>query len=121
MEAEIRRAWHAQIDQLALLPVGWNDVGSAPMDPEIIAAAHRLADELPTTAGELARIMPLARGCLQWEYRRGKRSLEIEFESPTQLRFYQCDPTERFENEECFPTHDRTTLGRLVAWFAVEG
>ncbi len=117
-ESDIRQAWHEEIDRLARLPANWNDCGSAAMDPQIIAAAHHLADELSTKGAADARIMPLALGRLQWEWRRGKKSLEIELESPTQLRFFQCDPPNRFENEENLAAHDRTSLERLVEWFA---
>jgi hypothetical protein len=106
----------AQLDRLAKLPPNWDAQGAPVIEPEIIAAARRFVGRLPAEAPNPA-VVPLARGSLQLEWNRGSRSLELEFESPTSIRYLKWHPQEGVEAEESFSVEDIAQAELLIRWF----
>jgi hypothetical protein len=119
-ELEVRQAWHAQLRKLAELQADWNGYGAEPIRQPILAAAHSLADWLPTEAGRLSQVVPMTRGRLQWEWHRGQKSLELELETPTTIRFLQWNPRQNVEVEDSVEVTDRDAIAGLIAWFVAE-
>ncbi len=64
--------------------------------------------------------MPVPGGRLQFEWPRGEKSLELEFETATTIHFLKWHPEEGIEEEG---TYDRSDLDRsiqLIKWFMGE-
>ena len=59
----------------------------------------------------------MTRGRLQFEWHRGNRSLELEFESPTLIHFLKYDPDHDVEEEDVFSVEHTTRLMELLRWF----
>ena len=109
-----------QIEQLALLPRDWNGYGASPIDPKVIEAASRFVDILPLDVISTPQVVPMTRGRLQFEWHRGNRSLELEFESPTLVHFLKYDPDRGIEDEDVLPMDDTPRLMELLRWFGAE-
>ena len=109
-----------QIEQLAILPHDWNGYGAGPIDPKVIEAASRFVDLLPLDVVSTPQVVPMTRGRLQFEWHRGHRSLELEFESPTLIRFLKYNPDRGIEDEDVLSVDDTTRLMELLRWFGAE-
>lgn len=110
----------AQIEQLSRLRYAWNGYGADSIDPEVIAAAPRFVDFLSLDGISTPQVVPMTRGRLQFEWHRGRRSLELEFESPTVVHFLKYDPDRGIEDEDVLPADDTARLRELLRWFIAE-
>ena len=115
-----KAAMLAQIEQMAGLPHDWNGYGAFPIDPEVIEAASQFIDRLSLDAIATPQVVPMTRGRLQFEWHRGNRSLELEFESPTLAHFLKYDSDRGIEEEDVFPVGDTMRLTELLHWFTAE-
>jgi len=108
------------IEGLKSLDRGWNGYGAEPIDPMIIGAARWFADSI--LGGEISppQVVPMTRGRLQLEWHRGNRSLELEFESPTSIRYLQYDSDRGVEEEDITSPDDTARLMGLLRWFSAE-
>ncbi len=107
-----------QIEQLAGLPQDWNGYGASPIDPQVIEAASRFVNLLPPVAIGTSQVVPMTRGRLQFEWHRGNRSLELEFESVTLVHFLKYDSDRGIEEEDVIPAGDTARLMELFHWQA---
>ena len=111
----------ARLSELSLLEANWDGYGAEPLSREILAAAAEFARWLSGSSspcGESPTITPMTGGRVQFEWHRGQRSLELEFESPTEIHYLQWDSETGVENEDVIPAADREALGALIRWFA---
>ncbi len=92
-----------QLEQLALLPRDWIGYGADPIDSKVIEAASRFIDLLPSDAISTPQVVPMTRGRLQFEWHRGNRSLELEFETPALIHYLKYDPDREIEEESKTP------------------
>ena len=108
--------------ELSLLEANWDGYGAEPLSPEILAAATEFARwmsiETRFAAEQEPTITPMTGGRLQFEWHHGPRSLELEFESPTEIHYLQWDSEAGLENEDVIPLADREAIAELMGWFA---
>jgi hypothetical protein len=113
-----RDAIAVELDRLSELDENWDAQGAHPIDRETIDAARNFVQLLPDNLISPPAVVPMAKGNLQFEWHKGPRSLELEFESPTTLHYLKWHPEEGVEDEGVFPL---TEIGRavgLIRWFA---
>ena len=115
-----RSATLVRLEQLAFLPHDWNGYGACPIDPDVIEAASRFISLLPIEEISTPQVVPMTRGRLQFEWHRGNRSLELEFESPTLIHFLKYDSDRGIEEEDVLPLEDMSQLMELLRWFTAE-
>src|SRR5260370_275218 len=80
-----------QFDDLKQLPEDWNGYGAQPIDPGTIEAAQSFIVDLPDDIITAPTVVPITRGRLQFEWHRGNRSLELEFETPGRIHYLKAD------------------------------
>ena len=109
-----------EFENLRNLATDWNGYGAERIDPRIIQAARCLVDKLPTEALEVVKVVPMSRGRLQFEWHRGNRTLELEFETPTTIHYLQWDSDRSIEDEDVLSVSQVDEILRLLSWFASE-
>jgi hypothetical protein len=119
-EQSYRRRLQNALDDLENLPPNWNGYGAEIIDRDIIESARRVVDQLPTDMVEPPKVVPMTRGRLQFEWHRGSRSLELEFETPESIHFLKWDSDRRIDDENVIATADVEEITRLMNWFASE-
>ena len=73
---------------------------------------------LPEYVGSIPAVVPIARGTLQFEWSKGTRSLELEVEGPSTIRYLQWDSAQGVEKEDSFDIIKGTNLAAaLIQWF----
>jgi hypothetical protein len=102
------------------LPPNWNGYGAIPVDHQIIQAAADFILALPSDLAATPKVVPMTRGRLQFEWHRGNRSLELEFESSDRLHYLKWDSDANVEEEDVIPVHDTGSVHALLRWFALE-
>ncbi len=95
----------AQIDRLKELPLDWNGYGAQPIDVELIEQAKSFIKRLPDNIIDAPAVVPMTRGRLQFEWHRGNRSLELEFESTGRLHYLKADDDSGIEEEDILLTN----------------
>lgn len=111
------QALTARLEELSRLPAGWDGCGARPVDPLIAAAARRLVERLPADLLQGAFAVPTAAGGLQLEWHRGRRVLELEFESASVLHTLKWDPSAAEEQEDVIDAGDVDGVVALARWF----
>jgi hypothetical protein len=105
------------LTKLSNLPPGWDGYGAPVIDSTVIAAARAFARAIPENVRVRPLVVPMSNGTLQFEWHRGPRVLEFEFESPRTIRFLQWDPTCGMEEESAFRADDVERVVDLIQWF----
>lgn len=59
----------------------------------------------------------MTRGRLQLEWHAPQRSLELEFESPAQVRYLKWSAPENVEEEDVLSLNEHARVADLIAWF----
>ena len=108
---------YEQLDRLSALPAGWDGEGAPVISRDTIQAAKNLIANLPENIATPPAVVPMASGHLQFEWNEGTRSLELEFESPTLIRYLRWDPENGIEDEDSFAAADTHRAESLVRWF----
>ena len=106
-----------ELNRLAQLPANWDRELAPALDRAIIAAARQLVAELPADIAPVPAVVPSADGNLQFEWNAGERSLELEIESPTTIRYLKWDSAAGIEEEGVFDIHDIARAKLLIRWF----
>ena len=114
---DFRRRIQEQLDRLSALPANWDGEGAPCISRETIQAARDLVASLPENIAAAPVVVPMASGHLQFEWNEGSRSLELEFESPTLIRFLRWDPDNGIEDEDSFAASDVRRAEALIRWF----
>lgn len=107
-----------KLERIMILPLDWNGYGAIPIDRNIGAAAERFIEMLPANVVTTPAVVPMTLGRLQFEWHRGNRSLEIEFESPASIHYLKCDDDLDISEEEIIPANSTAELHALLRWFA---
>jgi hypothetical protein len=115
-----KAAIRGRVEQLADLPNDWNGYGACPIDPNVITTALQLVDRLPVDAISTPQVVPMTRGRLQFEWHRGRRSLELEIETPTLVHYLKYDADRGIEEEATLPVEETSRLSELLHWFHEE-
>jgi hypothetical protein len=105
------------LDRLAALAPNWDAQGAKAIDPAIIDAARGLVAELPLDVARAPKVVPMAKGNLQFEWHAGERSLELEIEDRETVHFLKWHPDEGVEEEGTFPLSQASRAADLIRWF----
>ncbi|MGO9596670.1 MAG: hypothetical protein ACLP7Q_01465 [Isosphaeraceae bacterium] len=115
-----RGAALADLQRLRALPPNWSGYGDAAIDRGVIRAAEDFILSLPTDIITTPKAVPMTRGRLQFEWHRGDRSLELEFETSDRLHYLKWDSDTNIEEENVISVSDTDTIHSLLRWFASE-
>jgi hypothetical protein len=115
-DEEFRVSIDRELDRLARLPANWDREGAPRVDPAIIRSARHCIAQLPPGLAPIPAVVPSAAGNLQFEWSAGRRSLELEFESPSTIHYLKWDPNEGIE-EDVFGIEDANRARHLIEWF----
>ena len=116
-DEEFRAGIEQELDRLASLPANWDHEGAPRIDPAIIRAARLCIARSPPGLVPIPAVVPSAAGNLQFESIAGHRSLELEIENPSTIRYLKWDPNEEVEEEDVFDIEDTNRMVRLIQWF----
>ncbi len=116
-DEEFRVRIEQELDRLASLPANWDREGAPPIDPAIILVARHFIARLPPNIAPIPAVVPSAAGNLQFEWSTGRRSLELEIESPSTIHYLKWDPNEEIEEEDVFNIEDTDRTASLIQWF----
>jgi hypothetical protein len=108
----------AALESLRALTPNWDGYGAPAIDHAVIAAAKTFIASLPVSAVFHPKVVPMSNGMLQLEWHVGPRSLELEFESPSWIRYLQWQPERGIEEEDSFPVTNVDTAVELIRWCA---
>ena len=72
----------------------------------MIDAAKSFIARLPENLVSPPHVVPMSNGTLQLEWHDGPKSLELEFESPSSIRYLQWHPEQGVEDEDAFPVDE---------------
>jgi hypothetical protein len=116
-DPEFAEAVTTSLKELSSLPANWDGYGGRPIDPEIIKTACAFVRALPENLALRPQVVPMSAGNLQLEWHKGPKILELEFETPTMIRYLQWHPEEGVEEEDVFLTADVAKADVLIRWF----
>lgn len=106
-----------ELDRLAALPPNWDAEGAPRIQPAIIAAARQFISRWPNDIATVPAVVPSAVGTLQFEWNAGRRSLELEIETPSTVHYLKWDPDENTEDEGIFGIDEIDKAEFLIRWF----
>jgi len=106
-----------EINSLLRLAANWDCYGARPIDGEIVDSATQFVRNLSHEMIEKPRVIPLTHGRMQFEWNRGPKSLEIEFEEPGKVHFLKCDDDQGIADEGVILAADEVKLADLLRWF----
>lgn len=112
-----RDAVVAEIEALRLLKPNWDSYGAPAIDPKIIAAGLKFVGSLPENIAVRPRVVPMSPGNFQLEWHRGRMILELEFETPTTIRFLQWNGDHDLAVEDTFRVNEIDRAIELIQWF----
>ena len=95
--------FNPRLDSLGALAPNWDGYGAPVIDPAVIEAARSFIARLPEGLVSRPQVVPMSNGTLQLEWHDGPKSLELEFESPSSIRYLQWHPEQGVEEEDSFP------------------
>jgi hypothetical protein len=116
-EANFHRTVSAELDRVAGLQPNWDAQGARRIDATLIAAARSFAAELPFDRIDPPKVVPMAKGNLQFEWHDGERTLELEFEAPRTVHYLKWDSDESIEDEGFFEVGETERAEELIRWF----
>jgi hypothetical protein len=108
------------LEELKALPPNWSGYGASPIDHALIHSAREFISALPCDLIATPKVVPMTRGRLQFEWHRGNRSLELEFESSDRIHYLKWDSGAGIEEEDTISVNDRSEIHALLRWFALE-
>ena len=108
------------LEELKTLPLNWSGYGASPIDHVLIHSAREFISALPCDLVATPEVVPMTRGRLQFEWHRGNRSLELEFECTDRIHYLKWDSGAGIEDEDTISVNDRAEIHALLRWFALE-
>jgi hypothetical protein len=118
--SEFDRVIHIELSRLAALQANWDAEGARRIDRRLIAAARNFVSALPgRIKAEIAipAVVPLRKGNLQFEWHDGRRTLELELETATQVHYLKWHPEAGVEEEDMLPVSNVQAFADLLMWF----
>jgi len=116
-EADFHGTVSGELDRLAGLKPNWDAQGACRIDATLIAAARAFGAELPSDLIVAPKVVPMAKGNLQFEWHDGERTLELEFEAPRTVHYLKWDPVESVEEEGFIEPTETEKAEELIRWF----
>jgi hypothetical protein len=110
----------SRLDSLKVLASDWNGYGARPIDVDLVEQAKSLVQRLPGDLVDSPAVVPMTRGRFQFEWHRGNRSLELEFESQGRIHYLKADDDLGIEEEDILLTDQTAEIEELLRWFASE-
>lgn len=107
-----------ELERLHGLTEGWDGYRGRVIDPDVLDAARRLAARFPQDLVPRPHVVPLAAGTLQYEWSAGNVALELEFESPTTIRYLKWNPAAGEPEEDTVQVADYAAIESLLHWYA---
>lgn len=117
------------LKRIADLGDNWDGYGAKPITPAMVAAVRRFVDRLHGTHDDLTvkpgtetacltpHLAASSSGTVQLEWQYGGRSLELEFETPTEIRYLKWWPDHEVADEEAsYPSDDMDQSASLIGW-----
>ena len=117
VDAEFKSALAQEIEALGSLDKNWDSYGAPPIDPKIISAGVKFIYSLPGHLAQRPRVVPMSPGNFQLEWHRGRKILELEFETPTTIRFLQWNGDQNFSVEDTIGIDEIGRVVDLIQWF----
>ena len=118
VEPNVVESVQSALDSLRTLAPNWDGYGAPTIDSEVIDAAKAFVAKLPASLVPPPCVVPMANGTLQLEWHQGPKSLEMEFESPSSIRYLPWHPEQGIEAEDSFQVTNVETAMDLIRWFA---
>ena len=119
--AAVKMRTEQDIDGLARLKANWDGYASAPLNPDILASARKLirslARQFPIA---IPNVIPMTGGRMQFEWHKGRKSLELEIEDAETIHYLKWDPGQDFQEEGSYSILDTARSIVLLQWFAGE-
>lgn len=112
-----RRQASNGIAKIAALQRNWDGYGADPIDARTIKSARKFLRSLPSVVDKAPSVVPMTRGRLQFEWHRGQKSLEVEFETPDTIHYLQYDPATGVEDEGVLNVAERSKVAAILRWF----
>lgn len=109
------------IAEIGKLRRNWDGYQAETISSFARSTAMWVATRFRTDIVETPKVVPMTRGRLQFEWRRGERSLEIEFDDSDFARYLKWDGEISFSEEGQVPWRDWVAIQELLFWFAGKG
>lgn len=107
----------SDILRLRLLESDWDGAGAEIINVRSIERAVSFVRQMPTSHTIIPVVVPMSGGRLQLEWHTKTRSLELEFESPSQIHYLKCDEETGFDEEDVLSSPEEWNIANeLVAW-----
>jgi hypothetical protein len=110
-----------ELDRLKTLETGWDGYRATPIEPNLVEAAKAFVGTLPIDTIATPLVVPMTRGRLQFEWHKGARSLEMEFEKPGAIHYLKTDSDTGEEDEDEISLEEKERLMGLLKWFSRGG
>jgi hypothetical protein len=105
------------LNRFEKLESNWDGYGASPINPAVIQEVRDLIPKIVGHIDEAPVVVPTSRGCVQLEWHRGTRSLELEFESHAMIHYLKWDPTAGIEQEDLVTIYEEGKIQSLLDWF----
>jgi hypothetical protein len=105
------------LNRFEKLESNWDGYGASPINPAVIQEVRDLIPKIEGHIDEAPVIVPTPKGCVQLEWHRGTRSLELEFESHAMIHYLRWDPTAGIEHEDFVTIYEEGKIQKLLEWF----
>lgn len=106
-----------RIAECCTLKDNWDSYGGHPPSFDTVLAAIDLIDSIPQHDPPRPRVVPLATGGIQFEWKVGQRELDIEVSPDSTYRYLKFDPSKTGGdlNSE-FPLDSLSGVENLLSW-----
>lgn len=111
---------HLAVEKLADLEHGWDGYNAPRIEAAILAAAKELVNRVVLKFPWAPAVVPMSNGSCQFEWHRGNRTLELEFENAQDIHFLQWDSDSGVEEEAILPVSAVQEIEKLLDWFTEE-
>ncbi len=108
------------LEELKALPPDWSVYNVNPINRQVLHAAMEFIWAVPSDIAATPKVVPMTRGRLQFEWHRGNRSLELEFENSHKLHYLKWDSDAGIEEEDVISVGDTGRIHALLRWFSSE-
>ena len=106
------------LESLRALGPNWDGYHAPVIDPLTIESAKSLADKFPDDL-DRPEVVPTPVGSLQFEWHDGKRSLELEFDSPQLIHYLYWDPPDEIEEDIILVEETESIIALIRRFFGI--
>jgi len=105
-----------KILQLQSLPANWDSYGSHPPSFNVILSAVSIILKVALDDPPKPRIVPVPGGGIQFEWRKGRRELEIEARPDGSIEYLKIEDGNPIGDGEEMKSASTDSVGSLVSW-----